>query len=184
MFSKFYFKFNILGYVNVTLNNPLLAQVGLATSQFEGSTLRKHSICTKLCHQRGKSTLVFRVLRGQNKEHVHEEGMGLPSRIPCFTPMFSPLKPTSKGRISLSKANMHNKGPIVGIIANRRASIFGTWRRIYSSTLHNGGYRSSPTVPPDGVKGVPMDAVAVETTSIMSQKSARSRKKLYMVIKA
>lgn len=68
---------------------------------------------------------------------------------------------------------MTNTSP-VSIVANRHVSILGIYRRIYSSILYGGGYRSSTLVPPDGVTKVLMDAISFKKPSCKSEKSARN----------
>lgn len=72
----------------------------------------------------------------------------------------------------------------VSIISNRRSYIFGRLRRLYTSTLNGGGCRSSPPVASDGVAGVFMAAASVETASIKSEISAKSRNQIAMVNRA
>lgn len=98
---------------------------------------------------------------------------GAISRLPaqCFHLMNGPAKAVSR---SSMPALIIGASPVV-IIANRRAAIFGIWRKVYTSTLYGSIYQTSPTVSPESVAGVPVDAVPVETISSKLKASARKR---------
>lgn len=93
----------------MAIEKPLFAQVGSATPQTEGSTLRVYSIGGKLCHQGGKSALVLKLFIGPHEEHVHKECLRLGSRILSSTPIFPSLKHISEGPVLLLEAGAHKE---------------------------------------------------------------------------
>lgn len=198
MLSKSSFKMNVLGPVNVVVNKLLFAKVRSGTLEVEDNTLLNHSIGRQLHHEQGKFPLVrnfsYHRTNGMSIKYASILVVGSCFDLKNYFSQTNQRRPSLSSRCQLAKqmslesalfqTDSHDKR-----LFSRhyyRPARINSWNMEpkCSSKLYEGGYRSSPPVAPNGVTGVLVDKLSVETSLGRPETSTRSRSQFSLVYKA